>query len=543
MKVKIHNASLEFQKVDNYISNGLASCVGTINRSSYITSVINIDYSKEIIQEANNRDNRTFLKVHIDNFDNSQIDNVDNIQYNIEKSIKCAFFDNFHYQTNIYINSIIRGDFNYSVLAINTTAMAIKMALLPFNGYIAAVNLAYIDNQWIAFPDNNLLIKSPYSILISGLFNGNNIFITLLDVHINYIFNKVGLINEDILLDGINIGTQLIREICQKEDQYLSSYHYKQQRVYSINTYQDNSILYNAINNKVSNRLKVVISSSNNEEEDYKINLLKNETVKYLSDQFDVNTLQRVINHYFMNIIEEIIYHGFKINLRSDKRQLSEIRNIDIRSIGIHNYYKDILLELGNTKVLNKINYIDNISAIYTNIITDHKYIYSDYINSNNKQLYDSNKVIYSAFIQDIAYYYNIDKYCNIITNILSSDGSIDMSLINAIIVNFVQNNPKINNNQLIAVSLGVFNNDIKENEPYIISDLNSYEYLYASANITILGTKNNIVGLHLVAIDEIISFDTIKSILKQYRQNRNNIENRLNKCIVSTNYYDLFFL
>jgi polyribonucleotide nucleotidyltransferase len=56
----------------------------------------------------------------------------------------------------------------YDALAINAASASTQISGLPFSGPIAAVRLALIGDQWVAFPKHSQLADAVFDIIVAG---------------------------------------------------------------------------------------------------------------------------------------------------------------------------------------------------------------------------------------------------------------------------------------------------------------------------------------------------------------------------------------
>src|SRR5688572_5319763 len=59
-------------------------------------------------------------------------------------------------------------DDTYDVLAINAASLSTQISGLPFSGPIGATRIAFIDDQWVAFPRYSELERAVFSMVVAG---------------------------------------------------------------------------------------------------------------------------------------------------------------------------------------------------------------------------------------------------------------------------------------------------------------------------------------------------------------------------------------
>ena len=87
----------------------------------------------------------------------------------IDRPLRPSFVDGLRNEVQIVISVLsIAPDEFYDALAINAASASTQISGLPFSGPIAAVRMALIDNQWVAFPKHSQLENAVFDIIIAG---------------------------------------------------------------------------------------------------------------------------------------------------------------------------------------------------------------------------------------------------------------------------------------------------------------------------------------------------------------------------------------
>lgn len=87
----------------------------------------------------------------------------------IDRPLRPSFVDGLRNEVQIVISVLsIAPDEFYDALAINAASASTQISGLPFSGPVAAVRMALIDNQWVAFPKHSQLEDAVFDIVIAG---------------------------------------------------------------------------------------------------------------------------------------------------------------------------------------------------------------------------------------------------------------------------------------------------------------------------------------------------------------------------------------
>lgn len=87
----------------------------------------------------------------------------------IDRPLRPSFVDGLRNEVQIVITVLsIAPDEFYDALAINAASASTQISGLPFSGPIAAVRLALIGNQWVAFPKHSQLSEAVFDIVVAG---------------------------------------------------------------------------------------------------------------------------------------------------------------------------------------------------------------------------------------------------------------------------------------------------------------------------------------------------------------------------------------
>lgn len=87
----------------------------------------------------------------------------------IDRPLRPSFVDGLRNEVQVVISVLsIAPDEFYDALAINAASASTQISGLPFSGPIAAVRMALIENQWVAFPKHSQLEDAVFDIVIAG---------------------------------------------------------------------------------------------------------------------------------------------------------------------------------------------------------------------------------------------------------------------------------------------------------------------------------------------------------------------------------------
>ncbi len=87
----------------------------------------------------------------------------------IDRPLRPSFVDGLRNEVQIVITVLsMAPDEFYDALAINAASASTQISGLPFSGPIAAVRLALIGDQWVAFPKHSQLADAVFDIIVAG---------------------------------------------------------------------------------------------------------------------------------------------------------------------------------------------------------------------------------------------------------------------------------------------------------------------------------------------------------------------------------------
>jgi len=87
----------------------------------------------------------------------------------IDRPLRPSFVDGLRNEVQIVITVLsMAPDEFYDALAINAASASTQISGLPFSGPIAAVRLALIGDQWVAFPKYSQLAEAVFDIVVAG---------------------------------------------------------------------------------------------------------------------------------------------------------------------------------------------------------------------------------------------------------------------------------------------------------------------------------------------------------------------------------------
>ncbi|BDZ47615.1 polyribonucleotide nucleotidyltransferase [Naasia aerilata] len=87
----------------------------------------------------------------------------------IDRPLRPSFVEGLRNEVQIVITVLsIAPDEFYDALAINAASMSSQISGVPFDGPIAGVRLAFIDDQWVAFPKHSQLERAVFDLTVAG---------------------------------------------------------------------------------------------------------------------------------------------------------------------------------------------------------------------------------------------------------------------------------------------------------------------------------------------------------------------------------------
>ena len=284
----------------------------------------------------------------------------------IDRPLRPSFVDGLRNEVQIVVTVLsIAPDEFYDALAINAASASTQISGLPFSGPIAAVRLALIGNQWVAFPKHSQLADAVFDIVVAGRVVTNtdgtdDVAIMMVEAEAtegswNLIQAGATKPSEDVVAQGLEAAKPFLRALVEAQ-QKLAKQSAKEVQDYPV--FSDYSPeVYAAVDAAAAKELSVVYQIADKQERQNADDLLKAKVKDLIAEKVasgelpeDANTM---VSAAYKSVTKRIMRtRVLKEGIRIDGRGTSDLRVIDAEVDVIPRVHGSALFQRGETQIL-----------------------------------------------------------------------------------------------------------------------------------------------------------------------------------------------
>ncbi|AYE36766.1 polyribonucleotide nucleotidyltransferase [Borrelia turcica IST7] len=227
------------------------------------------------------------------------------------------------------------------IVGMNAAFTAVFLSNIPFNGPIAAVRIAYLNNEFIVNPSFEEIQESLLDIVVAGSLDG----ITMVEGGANEV-------SEEILLVAIDKAYEYIKQICDMQKEFVSIVGHREKLPLA---YEERVFEFkDELKDLIYSELKEACFVSGKLNRDEAIKLVKKKAHEHFSSLDKINDEnERLFVKAFDDFEQEIVRKSIlENNLRTDGRTPKDIRNIFAEVDLLNRTHGSALFTRGETQAL-----------------------------------------------------------------------------------------------------------------------------------------------------------------------------------------------
>lgn len=284
----------------------------------------------------------------------------------IDRPLRPSFVDGLRNEVQIVVTVLsIAPDEFYDALAINAASASTQISGLPFSGPIAAVRLALIGNQWVAFPKHSQLADAVFDIVVAGRVVTNtdgtdDVAIMMVEAEAtegswNLIQAGATKPSEDVVAQGLEAAKPFLRALVEAQ-QKLAKQSAKEVQDYPV--FSDYSPeVYAAVDAAAAKELSVVYQIADKQERQNADDLLKAKVKDLIAEKVASGELPEdastMVSAAYKSVTKRIMRtRVLKEGIRIDGRGTSDLRVIDAEVDVIPRVHGSALFQRGETQIL-----------------------------------------------------------------------------------------------------------------------------------------------------------------------------------------------
>ena len=284
----------------------------------------------------------------------------------IDRPLRPSFINGLRNEVQIVITvlSIAPGEF-YDALAINAASASSQLSGVPFDGPIAGVRLALIENQWVAFPTVEQLALAVFDLTVAGRVitsadGGSDVAIMMVEAEatehaLELIRSGAKKPSEEVVAEGLEAAKPFLRTLVEAQAN-LASQAAKETREYPVFLpYTDAT--YTVVEDLALEDLKAVYRIAGKVERQDADDTLKSrvkDAVQMMVDggELPASALNEVSGAYKSVTKKVVRGRILSEGIRMDGRGLRDIRPLDAEVGVIPRVHGSAIFQRGETQIL-----------------------------------------------------------------------------------------------------------------------------------------------------------------------------------------------
>jgi len=284
----------------------------------------------------------------------------------IDRPLRPSFVDGLRNEVQIVITVLsIAPDEFYDALAINAASASTQISGLPFSGPIAAVRLALIGDQWVAFPKHSQLSEAVFDIVVAGRVvtdaRGNE-DVAIMMVEAEATEESWELIqggatkpNEDVVAAGLEAAKPFLKQLVEAQ-QKLADQSAKEIENYPVFADYSDEVL-SAVDSLAAAELAMVYQIADKQERQNADDELKARVKEAIAAKVESGDLPEDANSMVSAAYKSVTKRVMRTRVlaegvRIDGRGTSDLRVIDAEVDIIPRVHGSALFQRGETQIM-----------------------------------------------------------------------------------------------------------------------------------------------------------------------------------------------
>ena len=284
----------------------------------------------------------------------------------IDRPLRPSFVDGLRNEVQIVITVLsIAPDEFYDALAINAASASTQISGLPFSGPIAAVRLALIGDQWVAFPKHSQLSEAVFDIVVAGRVvtdaKGNEDVAIMMveaeatEVSWELIQGGATKPDEDVVAAGLEAAKPFLKQLVEAQ-QKLADQSAKEIENYPVFADYSDEVL-SAVDSLAAAELATVYQIADKQERQHADDELKSRVKEAIAAKVESGELPEDANSMVSAAYKSVTKRVMRTRVlaegvRIDGRGTSDLRVIDAEVDIIPRVHGSALFQRGETQIM-----------------------------------------------------------------------------------------------------------------------------------------------------------------------------------------------
>ena len=409
-------------------------------------------------------------------------------------------------------------------LAVVGANAALSLSDIPFNGQVAASNIAYVEGEIVVNPTYEQLDNSDFNLLVSGSKDG----VVMIEAEGQEI-------DEDLMYKAIEKSQEVNNEIIDNLDSFINK-HGKENVGFS---YDFNQSIYTEISDSLKSKLKDV----------YKKNISKSDKESEIKEIINNFVESKEYEENYDNEIDKLkadVFRSITLDdkLRVDGRKFDQIRDLSGAVDLIPKVHGSGLFTRGETQVLSLVTLgssrdyqrLDTLTPIEEKRFMLH-YNFPPYsvgearpLRSPGRREIGHGQLAEKAIAQVLPDSEEFPYAIRIVSEVLQSNGSTSMGTVCSAVLALMDAGVPIKK-PVAGISVGL----ISEKDKFdVMLDIQGIEDHYGDMDFKVAGTEDGITAIQLDIKLNFISMEVVRNALDIAKKGRSDILQTINSVLES---------
>ena len=284
----------------------------------------------------------------------------------IDRPLRPSFVDGLRNEVQIVITVLsMAPDEFYDALAINADSASTQISGLPFSGPIAAVRLALIGDQWVAFPKHSQLAEAVFDIVVAGRVvtapdGSQDVAIMMVEAEatdVSWELIQAGATkpSEEIVAQGLEAAKPFLKQLVDAQ-QKLADQSAKAIENYPVFSDYTPDVL-SAVDGLAAAKLAAVYQIADKKERQSADDELKTSIKDAIAEKVEAGELPEgslsMVSAAYKSVTKRVMRaRVLTEGIRIDGRGLSDLRVIDAEVDVIPRVHGSALFQRGETQIL-----------------------------------------------------------------------------------------------------------------------------------------------------------------------------------------------
>ena len=284
----------------------------------------------------------------------------------IDRPLRPSFVDGLRNEVQIVITVLsMAPDEFYDALAINAASASTQISGLPFSGPIAAVRLALIGDQWVAFPKHSQLAEAVFDIVVAGRVvtapdGSQDVAIMMVEAEatdVSWELIQAGATkpSEEIVAQGLEAAKPFLKQLVDAQ-QKLADQSAKAIENYPVFSDYTPDVL-SAVDGLAAAKLAAVYQIADKKERQSADDELKTSIKDAIAEKVEAGELPEgslsMVSAAYKSVTKRVMRaRVLTEGIRIDGRGLSDLRVIDAEVDVIPRVHGSALFQRGETQIL-----------------------------------------------------------------------------------------------------------------------------------------------------------------------------------------------